>query len=166
MGSHKRQVGTLKYTHIPFTCNKQDLKPQNVLLDAQGTVAKVSDLGMSALITHGYLTHASNMGTFAYAAPELLMGARVSVAADMYSFGVILFQMISGEVPKRGAVDVAVLHGVAHEDVVRLVEACLAHTPVRRPTARQAARLLGKLVEAQAREMRAAGISQGEEEGM
>ncbi len=99
------------------------------------------------MITHGYLTHASNIGTFAYAAPELLMGARVSVAADMYSFGVILFQMISGEVPRRGALDMEVIRGAGvHQDVVRLVEACLAHDPGERPTARQAARLLGKLM--------------------
>lgn len=70
----------LQHTNVLY---QQDLKPQNVLLDASGTRAKVGDLGMSALITHGYLTHASDVGTFAWAAPELLLGARVSVAVRL-----------------------------------------------------------------------------------
>ena len=50
-------------------------------------------------------THISNlngMGTFAYAAPELLTGGKCSEVADIFSFGVLLWELVTGEMPRRG----------------------------------------------------------------
>ena len=69
-----------------------DLKSKNVLLTRDGR-AKVSDVGTAALHSATYLaTDASRFaGTLAWAAPELLIGHRISAKADMYSFGVVLW---------------------------------------------------------------------------
>ena len=50
-------------------------------------------------------THISNlngMGTFAYAAPELLTGGKCNEVADIFSFGVLLWELVTGEMPRRG----------------------------------------------------------------
>jgi serine/threonine protein kinase len=60
-----------------------DLKASNILLTGDGT-AKVADVGLAAMLNKTYATDVNGMGTFSWAAPELLLGTRVSEMADMY----------------------------------------------------------------------------------
>ena len=70
----------------------RDLKTKNVLLNKEKTVAKIGDVGAAVIHADGYLTPGSGMvGTLAWAAPELLLGQRISDKVDIYSFGVVLW---------------------------------------------------------------------------
>ncbi|KAH7434594.1 hypothetical protein KP509_06G025100 [Ceratopteris richardii] len=77
-----------------------DLKPKNILLDAEG-VAKIGDFGISSLLNLDetrVFTVSKFMGTLGYAAPECVAGWRISTKVDVYSFGVLLLELMT-EVP-------------------------------------------------------------------
>ena len=75
-----------------------DLKSSNVLIAADGT-AKISDVGLAALISRSYLSQMAPAGTWAWVAPEVILGGRVTHKADIFSFGVVLWEIITLERP-------------------------------------------------------------------
>lgn len=85
----------------------QDLRPENVLIDRNGTV-KLIDFGsvhVSGLAElHPAFEQASVPGSLQYAAPEYFLGEPASPRSDLYSLGVIAYQMLSGRLPYGGAV--------------------------------------------------------------
>jgi len=87
----------------------RDVKPQNVLL-AEAGGAKVTDFGIArSLDVHGGLTQTGTvMGTSDYIAPEQARGGKADVKTDIYSLGVVLYELLVGEVPFRGDNFVAV----------------------------------------------------------
>jgi serine/threonine protein kinase len=97
----------LQYAHGKGVVHR-DIKPANVLVDTEGTV-KVADFGLARLSTpdadSGGLTMTGTvMGTPAYMAPEQTRGMAVDHRADIYSLGVMLYEMLCGEIP-RGVFD-------------------------------------------------------------
>lgn len=78
----------------PLARSQTDTQSRNILLDGSGT-AKVGDFGLARFLPAGYLTGSSNAaaGTFAYCAPEVLLGQRSSAKADVYSLGVLLCEL-------------------------------------------------------------------------
>ena len=87
----------------------RDVKPQNVLLSREGEV-KVTDFGIarSLEVEHGVTQTGTVLGTGEYLAPEQASGKPVSPATDVYSLGVVLWEMLAGEVPFDGENFVAV----------------------------------------------------------
>lgn len=84
----------------------RDIKPSNILLRVDGTV-KVADFGLAVLedrpgdrFTHTGLA----MGTFEYASPEQVSGARIDARSDVYSVGVLCYELLTGRLP-RGVFD-------------------------------------------------------------
>jgi serine/threonine protein kinase len=90
----------------------RDVKPQNVLIDEEGR-AKVTDFGIALGLEPEGLTAAGRVvGTTDYVSPEQAMGHEVTGQSDVYSLGVVLFEMLTGAVPFKGesGVSVAMKH--------------------------------------------------------
>ncbi|MDX6481583.1 MAG: eukaryotic-like serine/threonine-protein kinase [Gaiellaceae bacterium] len=87
----------------------RDVKPQNVLISANGSV-KVTDFGIarSLEVDHGMTQTGTVVGTGEYIAPEQATGGQVSAGTDVYSLGVVLWEMLTGNVPFEGENFVAV----------------------------------------------------------
>jgi len=77
----------------------RDIKPQNVLIDAEGR-AKLTDFGISRQLEQDGMTATGRvLGTTDYVAPEQAMGRGADQRSDIYSLGVVLFEMLTGSVP-------------------------------------------------------------------
>jgi serine/threonine-protein kinase len=90
----------------------RDVKPQNVLIDEEGR-AKVTDFGIAlGLDTEGLTAAGRVIGTTDYVSPEQAMGQEVTGQSDVYSLGIVLFEMLTGTVPFKGesGVSVAMKH--------------------------------------------------------
>jgi serine/threonine protein kinase len=110
----------------------RDVKPQNVLIDEEGA-ARVTDFGIARTLDEEGLTADGRvLGTTDYVSPEQALGQPVTVRSDLYSLGIVLFEMLTGEVPFKGPNQVAVAMKHVREqlpDVQRLrpeVSAALA----------------------------------------
>ena len=82
----------------------RDVKPQNILIAAEGG-AKITDFGIARSLTEEGLTVAGRvLGTTDYVSPEQALGQPVTGQSDIYSLGIVLYEMLTGEVPFRGSI--------------------------------------------------------------
>ncbi|XP_039350916.1 mitogen-activated protein kinase kinase kinase 20 isoform X2 [Mauremys reevesii] len=91
----------MHYLHMeaPVKVIHRDLKSRNVVIAADG-VLKICDFGASRF--HHHTTHMSLVGTFPWMAPEVIQSLPVSETCDTYSYGVVLWEMLTREVPFKG----------------------------------------------------------------
>jgi len=86
----------------------RDVKPQNVLIDGEGR-AKVTDFGIARnLESHGLTATGRVLGTTDYLSPEQAMGQDVDARSDIYSLGIVIYEMVTGEVPFKAETQVGV----------------------------------------------------------
>src|SRR5471032_674059 len=85
----------------------RDLKPNNVMLDEEGRV-RVTDFGIARAGASDMTLTGSIMGTAQYLSPEQAQGYAVSDSSDLYSVGVILYELLTGVVPFEGETAVAI----------------------------------------------------------
>jgi tRNA A-37 threonylcarbamoyl transferase component Bud32 len=95
----------------------RDVKPQNVLIDEEGS-AKVTDFGIArSLDEEGLTAEGRVLGTTDYVSPEQALGRDVNGQCDIYSLGVVLFEMLTGDVPYHSENPVAVAMKHVREDL-------------------------------------------------
>ena len=91
----------------------RDIKPQNILLASDGTV-KVADFGIARVLNQNTLTMAGKdvVGSVHYISPEQARGSHIDKRSDIYSLGVVMYEMATGELPFEGeeAITVAMKH--------------------------------------------------------
>ncbi len=102
----------------------RDIKPQNILLTAQGDV-KVADFGIARALG-GVSTTSRDVvvGSAPYISPEQAKNGTVSTRSDLYSLGVVLYEMLTGKPPFAGDSPVAVAYQHVQAQVPKLAEAC------------------------------------------
>jgi serine/threonine-protein kinase len=125
----------------------RDVKPQNVLLNGSGT-AKVTDFGIARSLTvgRGVTQTGTVLGTSDYIAPEQAQGAPVGERTDVYSLGVVVYELLTGELPFAGDnfVAVAMKHinepaprvSTRRPDVPARLDAAIAVALAKEPSAR------------------------------
>ena len=95
----------------------RDIKPQNVLIDEEGS-AKVTDFGIArSLDEEGLTAEGRVLGTTDYVSPEQALGHDVNPQSDIYSLGIVLYEMLTGDVPFHGENQVAVAMKHVREDL-------------------------------------------------
>ena len=123
----------------------RDIKPENVLIAEDGRI-KLGDFGLARAISTSTSTGAL-IGTVAYLSPELVLGRQADARSDIYSVGIMLYEMITGRQPFDGEVPIQVAYqhvnstvgapsalvpGLAGE-IDELVQWCTANDPDKRP---------------------------------
>jgi eukaryotic-like serine/threonine-protein kinase len=139
--------GALAFAHGQGLVHR-DVKPQNVLLNDEGR-AKVTDFGIARVLDAVSHTETGTvLGTSHYIAPEQARGEQIDAQTDIYSFGVVLYELLTGELPYPGDnfLTVAMKHVNDPSPNVldrrpdtplrlaSLIERCMAKAPADRPT--------------------------------
>ncbi|KPK09736.1 MAG: hypothetical protein AMJ56_10015 [Anaerolineae bacterium SG8_19] len=137
----------------------RDLKPQNVLLSEDGT-PRLSDFGVAHYVQRTTLSQPGGFaGTLAYIPPESFLGEEADERTDIWSFGVMLYEMLAGRLPFDSSSTPELIHAILNEptppldqlrpglppDLIRLIELTLVKDPAARI---QSIRLVGAALEA------------------
>jgi len=124
----------------------RDIKPENIHLDLTGKV-KLMDFGIAKSSGVDLTRSGFTLGTPHYMAPEQVLGQPLTPQADVYAFGILLFEMLTGQKPISGLDVAGIFHNILHEPlnldaltdrnlpngVVELVARCTLKQPTQRP---------------------------------
>lgn len=94
----------------------RDVKSENIMINSKNQI-KVMDFGLAKLRGSVKLTKSSSTtGTLAYMAPEQIQGQEIDARADIFSFGVVLYEMLTGNTPFRGEHEAAMMYSILNEE--------------------------------------------------
>ncbi|NQT25566.1 protein kinase [candidate division KSB1 bacterium] len=93
----------------------RDIKSENIMVTSTGQI-KVMDFGLAKLRGAAKLTKTTNtVGTLAYSSPEQIQGQEVDARSDIFSFGVVLYEMLTGQLPFSGEYESALMYSILNE---------------------------------------------------
>lgn len=96
----------------------RDIKPHNILISNEGRVVKVADFGIAKAVSNTTVTNiGSVIGSVHYFSPEQAKGKFVTNSADLYSLGIVLYEMLLGKVPFRGDSPISIALQHINDDI-------------------------------------------------
>jgi CHASE2 domain-containing sensor protein len=109
-----RVAEALAYAHRQNVVHR-DIKPANIMYDAEGDGVKVTDFGIARITDSSKTKTGLVLGTPSFMSPEQIAGKKVDGRSDLYSLGVMLFQMLAGVLPFRGDSMAELMYKIANE---------------------------------------------------
>jgi serine/threonine protein kinase/dienelactone hydrolase len=108
-------AGALQAAHEKGVVHR-DIKSENIMVNTENQI-KVMDFGLAKLKGALKLTKSSStLGTVAYMSPEQIQGQEVDARSDIFSFGVVLYEMLTGQLPFKGDYEAAVIYAILNEE--------------------------------------------------
>jgi len=104
----------LAYAHKQNVVHR-DIKPANIMYDPESDTVKVTDFGIARITDSSKTKTGMVLGTPSFMSPEQIAGKKVDGRSDMYSLGVMLFQMLAGVLPFRGDSMAELMYKIANE---------------------------------------------------
>ncbi len=140
-----RVAEALAYAHKQNVVHR-DIKPANIMYEPATDTVKVTDFGIARITDSSKTKTGLVLGTPSFMSPEQIAGKKVDGRSDLYSLGVMLFQMLAGVLPFRGDSMAELMYKIANEDapdirtirkdipepLARIVALCLAKKPEQR----------------------------------
>ena len=105
----------LDYAHRQHVVHR-DIKPANIIYDPKKRIAKITDFGVACLTDASKTKTGTVLGSPYYMPPEQLAGKKVDGRSDLFSLGVTLYQMLSGELPFQGDSIANLMYNIANEE--------------------------------------------------
>ncbi len=102
-------LSALNYMHSKGLAHR-DIKPSNIMFN-KDKVVKVTDFGITKIIGDDKNTKSGLVGSYTYMSPEHILGEDVGIESDIYSFGITLYRMVTGQVPFKGNTEYAIMKG-------------------------------------------------------
>ncbi len=97
----------------------RDIKPENIMIRKEGRI-QIMDFGLAKLNSSNYASRitkiGSTMGTLSYMSPEQVQGLDVDFRTDIFSFGIVLFELLTGDLPFKGVHEAAVIYKIVNEE--------------------------------------------------
>ena len=110
-----RVAQALAYAHRQNVVHR-DIKPANIMYEAQSDTVKVTDFGIARITDSSKTRTGLVLGTPSFMSPEQIAGKKVDGRSDLYSLGVMLFQMLTGMLPFRGDSMAELMYKIAGEE--------------------------------------------------
>jgi serine/threonine-protein kinase len=110
----KRAAEGLGYAHASNVVHR-DIKPANVMWDPKTDSMKITDFGIARITDSSKTKTGMVMGTPSYMSPEQLAGHKISGQSDLFSLGVMMYQLVTGELPFKGDSIATLMYKIANE---------------------------------------------------